>query len=161
MMPGFPNLWTIYGPNTNGALPVASFHERTAQYALQCMETLVVGNGRAMEVRPEAFWRYNRLVDQDTVAAPDWHSHEEMRLASGVYRLGIWVSHNDSPPVPGGGSCIFMHVWQGPGVPTVGCTAMDGTELEALLRWLDPRARPVLVQAPLGFSLGTRFRLGD
>ena len=92
--------------------------------------------------------RYNRLVDQDTVPRPDWSSHEEMRLASGVYRLGIWVSHNDSPPVPGGGSCIFMHVWQGPGVPTVGCTAMEGAELEALLRWLDPRARPVLVQAP-------------
>lgn len=92
--------------------------------------------------------RYNRLVDQDTVPQPDWKSHEEMRLASGVYRLGIWVSHNDAPPVPGGGSCIFMHVWQGPGVPTVGCTAMDATDMEALLRWLDPRARPVLVQAP-------------
>ena len=64
MMPGFPNLWSIYGPNTNGALPVASFHEKTAQYALQCMETLVLGNGGAMEVRPEAFWRYNRLVDE-------------------------------------------------------------------------------------------------
>ena len=64
MMPGFPNLWTIYGPNTNGALPVASFHEKTAQYALQCLETLVLGNGGAVEVRPEAFWRYNRLVDE-------------------------------------------------------------------------------------------------
>jgi L,D-peptidoglycan transpeptidase YkuD (ErfK/YbiS/YcfS/YnhG family) len=92
--------------------------------------------------------RYNRLVDQDTVPRPDWNSHEEMRLASGVYRLGIWVSHNDAPPVPGSGSCIFMHVWQGPGVPTVGCTAMDAADMEALLRWLDPRARPVLVQAP-------------
>jgi len=91
---------------------------------------------------------YNRLVDQDTIAAPDWSSHEEMRLTTGVYRLGIWVSHNDAPPSPGGGSCIFMHVWQGPGVPTVGCTAMDGADMEALLRWLDPRAHPVLVQAP-------------
>jgi len=92
---------------------------------------------------------YNRgLVDQDTVATPDWDSHEEMRLATGVYRLGIWVSHNDSPPEPGGGSCIFMHIWQGPGIPTVGCTAMEGADIEALLRWLDPRARPVLVQAP-------------
>ncbi len=92
---------------------------------------------------------YNRgLVDQDTIPAPDWSSHEEMRLSTGVYRLGIWVSHNESPPVPGGGSCIFMHVWQGPGVPTVGCTAMDAADIEALLRWLDPRARPVLVQAP-------------
>lgn len=92
--------------------------------------------------------RYNRLVDQDSIATPDWHSHEEMRLASGVYRLGVWVSHNDAPPVPGGGSCIFLHVWQGPGIATVGCTAMDAADLEALLRWLDPRARPVLVQAP-------------
>lgn len=92
--------------------------------------------------------RYNRLVDADTIAAPDWRSHEEMRLASAVYRLGIWVSHNDAPPVPGGGSCIFIHIWQGPGIPTVGCTAMDAADLEALVRWLDPRAAPVLVQAP-------------
>jgi len=91
---------------------------------------------------------YNRLVDQDTISAPDWSSHEEMRLATGVYRLGIWVSHNDAPPQPGGGSCIFMHIWQGPGIPTVGCTAMAAETLETLLRWLDPRARPVLVQSP-------------
>lgn len=63
MMPGFPNLWSIYGPNTNGALNVASFHEKVALYALQCMETLVLGDGRAMEVRPDAYWRYNQLVD--------------------------------------------------------------------------------------------------
>lgn len=64
MVPGFPNLWSIYGPNTNGALQVASFHEKVALYALQCLEALVLGNGRAMEVRPDAFWRYNRLVDE-------------------------------------------------------------------------------------------------
>ena len=64
MIPGMPNLWSIYGPNTNGALNVASFHEKTALYALHCMEALVLGNGGAMEVRADAFWRYNRLVDE-------------------------------------------------------------------------------------------------
>jgi 4-hydroxyacetophenone monooxygenase len=64
MMPGFPNLWSIYGPNTNGALNVASFHEKVALYALQCMETLVLDGRRTMEVRPDAYWRYNRLVDE-------------------------------------------------------------------------------------------------
>jgi 4-hydroxyacetophenone monooxygenase len=64
MIPGFPNLWSIYGPNTNGALNVASFHEKVALYALQCMETLVLEGRRAMEVQPDAFWRYNRLVDE-------------------------------------------------------------------------------------------------
>ena len=43
---------------------MASFHEKVALYALQCMETLVLGDGDAMEVRPEAYWRYNRLVDE-------------------------------------------------------------------------------------------------
>ncbi len=64
MMPGFPNLWSIYGPNTNGGLTVAAFHEMIAHYALQCMETLILGNGDAMEVRPEAYWRYNHMVDE-------------------------------------------------------------------------------------------------
>jgi 4-hydroxyacetophenone monooxygenase len=64
MMPGFPNLWSIYGPNTNGALNVASFHEKVALYALQCLETLVLGNGGQIEVKPEAYRRYNRLVDE-------------------------------------------------------------------------------------------------
>ena len=64
MMPGFPNLWSIYGPNTNGALNVASFHEKVALYALQCMETLVLDGRRTMEVRLDAYWRYNHLVDE-------------------------------------------------------------------------------------------------
>jgi 4-hydroxyacetophenone monooxygenase len=64
MMPGFPNLWSIYGPNTNGGLNVASFHEKIALYALQCLEALVLGSGDAIEVRPDAYWRYNHLVDE-------------------------------------------------------------------------------------------------
>jgi 4-hydroxyacetophenone monooxygenase len=64
MMPGFPNLWSVYGPNTNGGLPVAAFHEMIAWYALQCMERLILGGGRAVEVKEDAYRRYNRLVDE-------------------------------------------------------------------------------------------------
>jgi 4-hydroxyacetophenone monooxygenase len=64
MMPGFPNLWSIYGPNTNGALSVSSFHEKVALYAMQCLEDLVLGNGGVVDVKPEAYWRYNALVDE-------------------------------------------------------------------------------------------------
>ncbi|HEX2202474.1 MAG TPA: L,D-transpeptidase family protein [Longimicrobium sp.] len=91
---------------------------------------------------------YNRLVDRDTVRNADWRSHEEMRRPDELYRLGVWVDHNTDPVYPGSGSCIFLHLWQGPGVPTVGCTAMAPADLEALVAWLDPRARPVLVQLP-------------
>jgi 4-hydroxyacetophenone monooxygenase len=64
MMPGFPNLWSLYGPNTNGALNVASFHEMVTFYALQCMEKLILEDKRTIEVEPDAYWRYNHLVDE-------------------------------------------------------------------------------------------------
>jgi 4-hydroxyacetophenone monooxygenase len=64
MMPGFPNLWSVYGPNTNGGLPVAAFHEMIAWYTLQCMERLILGDERSMTVKEDAYWRYNELVDR-------------------------------------------------------------------------------------------------
>ncbi|MBB6071051.1 L,D-transpeptidase family protein [Longimicrobium terrae] len=91
---------------------------------------------------------YNRRVDRDTVAAPDWASHEEMRREDHLYRWGVWVDHNSYPPRAMGGSCIFLHIWSAPGAPTSGCTAMAEEDLRTVLAWLDPRARPVLVQVP-------------
>jgi 4-hydroxyacetophenone monooxygenase len=64
MMPGFPNLWTLYGPNTNGALGPASFHELVTIHALQCIETLIAEDKTTVEVKPEAYWRYNELIDE-------------------------------------------------------------------------------------------------
>ena len=64
MLPGFPNLFSIYGPNTNGGLPVATFHEMIALYAMQCIERLVLDDRKAIEVKEDAYWRYNRLVDE-------------------------------------------------------------------------------------------------
>ena len=65
MLPGFPNLWSIYGPNTNGGLNVATFHEMITHYAMQCMERLILNRERSVEVREEPYWRYNRLVDEE------------------------------------------------------------------------------------------------
>jgi len=92
---------------------------------------------------------YNTLVDT-TKISPDWGSHEneQMRRQDDLYRWGILVDHNADPPAPGKGSCIFMHIWRGPGQPTVGCTAMPQEQLESLLGWLDPARNPLLVQLP-------------
>jgi L,D-peptidoglycan transpeptidase YkuD (ErfK/YbiS/YcfS/YnhG family) len=90
---------------------------------------------------------YNRLADE-AKTRKDWSSAEKMRLADDRYRLVVWVGHNDSPVVPGGGSCIFLHLREGPGATTSGCTAFEPEPMERLLRWLDPAARPVLVQLP-------------
>jgi D-alanyl-D-alanine dipeptidase len=92
---------------------------------------------------------YNQIVDRSAVS-PDWNSSEQMRRADDLYRWGILVEHNSSPAQAGAGSCIFMHIWHGPGQPTVGCTAMPRSDLESLIAWLKPESTPVLIQLPIG-----------
>jgi L,D-peptidoglycan transpeptidase YkuD (ErfK/YbiS/YcfS/YnhG family) len=110
---------------------------------------------------------YNHLVDR-SVVAPDWNSSEAMRNAGESYRWGIVVDHNGivtgsntNPPEPGGGSCIFLHIWHNHDQGTAGCTAMPQIALETLLTWLDPLRQPLLVQLPEQTyeRLTTRWRL--
>lgn len=89
---------------------------------------------------------YNRVVDRAAVKTVDWNSSERMREVEG-YRWGVVVAHN-ARALPGQGSCIFLHIWAGPLKGTAGCTAMEQTNLEALLRWLDTKKSPLLVQLP-------------
>jgi L,D-peptidoglycan transpeptidase YkuD (ErfK/YbiS/YcfS/YnhG family) len=96
---------------------------------------------------------YNRIVDR-SVVAPDWNSSEHMRDAGEAYRWGVVIDHNGTvtgdtnAPEPGGGSCVFLHIWHSHDEGTAGCTAMSQTELETLLTWLDPARKPMLVQLP-------------
>jgi L,D-peptidoglycan transpeptidase YkuD (ErfK/YbiS/YcfS/YnhG family) len=64
-----------------------------------------------------------------------------------VYRLMAVVDYNDRK-VSGAGSCIFLHIWSGPGKGTAGCTAMDEKNLQILADWLDENKHPVLIQFP-------------
>ena len=91
---------------------------------------------------------YNRIVDQSTVARPDWASCEDMLRPDQRYAVGAVVAHNAQPPVPGAGSCIFLHVWEAPDSPTAGCTALALDDMSRLAGWLDAAALPVLVQLP-------------
>jgi len=88
---------------------------------------------------------YNRIVDQ-TEVQPDWASAEDMRRGDQRYAVGAVVAHNSERPVPGAGSCIFLHVWESAGVPTAGCTAMALADMTEIAGWLDGAAAPLLVQ---------------
>jgi D-alanyl-D-alanine dipeptidase len=89
---------------------------------------------------------YNQIVDRKQIPNPDWNSSEKMRTID-VYKLGAVVDYN-SPKVPGSGSCIFLHIWKGPGHGTAGCTAMEESHVQELSSWLDESKHPVLVQLP-------------
>lgn len=103
---------------------------------------------------------YNRIVDRLAAGDFDWNSSERMRSVEG-YRWGLVVRHNAAPPVAGRGSCIFLHIWAGAGRGTAGCTALEEERLTELLRWLDPKRLPLLVQLPEGeyARLRTAWRL--
>jgi D-alanyl-D-alanine dipeptidase len=71
-----------------------------------------------------------------------------MLQVGGRYRLGVAINHNVRA-YSGFGSCIFFHVWD-PAYPgTTGCTATSYVHLVRLLRWLDPKKNPLIVQLPL------------
>lgn len=90
---------------------------------------------------------YNALASRN---APDkdWNSFEDMLRQDDLYRYGVFVAHNQAPAVPGGGSCIFLHVENGPGSGTAGCTSMPLVTIREVILWLDPAAKPLLVQFP-------------
>lgn len=108
-------------------------------------------------VRVDQGWRcvddpasghYNRVLDAADVSE-DWSSAERMQ----VYRHAVVLDHNGAlgpppAPLPGAGSCIFLHVWDAADEPSVGCTTMSLSDMQALLAWLDPAARPVAVFLP-------------
>jgi 4-hydroxyacetophenone monooxygenase len=64
MVPGFPNLWSVYGPNTNGGLGPNAFHELVTRYALECMQHLILEDRRAIEPTEDAYRRFNEDVDE-------------------------------------------------------------------------------------------------
>jgi L,D-peptidoglycan transpeptidase YkuD (ErfK/YbiS/YcfS/YnhG family) len=90
---------------------------------------------------------YGWIEDPTNFVPPDaaWKSSEQMRRSDDLYRWGIFVSYDIPPP---GGSCIFLHIWDGPAKGTVGGTAMASGDMEDIVKWVDGRGRAVLVQLP-------------
>ncbi|GLR68258.1 monooxygenase [Acidocella aquatica] len=64
-VPSFPNLFLIYGPNTNLAHGgSAVFHsECQIRYIMQAMREMIETSSAAVEVRSEPFWDYQKKVD--------------------------------------------------------------------------------------------------
>ena len=96
---------------------------------------------------------YNQIVDAGKVGAKAIAgSTEPMRRdlhAAGDprYKLGFVIAHN-AQRKPGGGSCIFAHLWKSADSSTAGCTAMAEPIMRELLDWIDPTRQPAFVLLP-------------
>jgi 4-hydroxyacetophenone monooxygenase len=75
MLPGFPNFFMIYGPNTNGVggFSVLEFQEMVTRFVLKCLATLVLQGKDFVDVKPEAYWRFNEEQDRaDALKVYNW-----------------------------------------------------------------------------------------
>lgn len=92
---------------------------------------------------------YNRIVNQKNVKK-DWNSAEDMNYYAneGLYEVGVVIEHNYEKPIPGKGSCFFIHIHRKLGSPTAGCTAFAKEQVQEVVEWLNPDKNPIFVQLP-------------
>lgn len=64
-VPGFPNLFMLYGPNTNIVVngSIIFYSECEMRYVMGCLKLLLEGGHRALDVRAEVHDRYNAEID--------------------------------------------------------------------------------------------------
>ncbi len=59
---GYPNLFLLYGPNTNGVNSIIFFHEIQSRYVMGALRTMRRLGLGAVDVRPGVMARYNRRI---------------------------------------------------------------------------------------------------
>ncbi len=87
-VPGFPNLFCIYGPNTNIVVngSIIYFAECAVNYTVECLRLLANRGAAAMDCRPDAYDRYRALMDE-----------QNSQMAWGISTVNSWYKS------PGGG----------------------------------------------------------
>ena len=114
MLPGFPNLFMVYGPNTNniGGLQIVDMEEMVTRFALECIGGLISQGKQAVDVKLDAYWRYNDEVDRAerlrTYVDPRAHNYyqNEFRRSStngplDTRLLWNWLRCPATPPADG------------------------------------------------------------
>jgi len=97
MLPGFPNFFMIYGPNTNpnGGVSVGNQEALTTRYLLACFGHLILEGKRSVVAKPEAYTAYNEELD-------NWEKRKIYMdpRANNYYQTGSGRSAVNNP-VPG------------------------------------------------------------
>ena len=87
---------------------------------------------------------YNRFRHVPCGSKPPFRvTSEDLSRSPTAYRHLAFIRYNADPVVPGRGSGIFLHA--STGRPTLGCVSLPLPELVAVLRWLRPESKPLIV----------------
>jgi 4-hydroxyacetophenone monooxygenase len=89
-VPGFPNLFCLYGPNTNIVIngSIVYFSECGVRYVLGCVGALLRGGHAALDVRTDVFAEFNERVDEGNAGmawgcsdVSSWYKNEHGHVA--------------------------------------------------------------------------------
>jgi len=73
---GFPNLFMLYGPNTNNGAIILNIEHQVA-YMIRHLQRMDEDGIQAVDVRPSELERYNRDLQRDLTAIAVWNSGVE------------------------------------------------------------------------------------
>src|SRR4030081_420730 len=97
-------------------------------------------------IRPADAWcedpqsrHYNQPVRLEPGCSGDRLTRDEH-----LYDFIFEIAQNSSPPLPGGGSALFLHLARGNFGPTAGCVSMPKPAMLRLLARLGPETRIVI-----------------
>jgi hypothetical protein len=119
MLPGFPNLFMVYGPNMNpyGGLGVVNHEEMVVRYLLSCIGVLLTEERRSIEPTEEAYWRWNAELDEREARK----IYRDPRARSPASRCGTGCGER-TPPTS---SCVDPGQ-QGASTPRIGAAISSG-----------------------------------
>jgi 4-hydroxyacetophenone monooxygenase len=89
-VPGFPNLFCLYGPNTNIVIngSIVYFSECGVRYVLGCIGALLRDGHAALDVRTDVFTEFNERVDEGNAGmawgcadVSSWYKNEHGHVA--------------------------------------------------------------------------------
>ena len=64
VVPGYPNLFTLYGPNTNGVTSIIYILEAQAEFVRRILDDMAAAGARAVDVKREVHDTYNAEIQQ-------------------------------------------------------------------------------------------------
>ncbi len=95
MVPGFPNFFIMFGPNTN-VVPLVAFYEAQAKFSASLIARAAREGKRRIDVRRSAFYIYNDWA-QNLLAKTVWATTESY-FRAGANRTGKVISQWPTSP---------------------------------------------------------------
>ncbi|MCZ6731558.1 MAG: hypothetical protein O7B27_03255 [Gammaproteobacteria bacterium] len=100
-VPGFPNFFMLYGPNTNlGHNSIIFMIECQARYISRAIETIIERNLAFMDVKPETMSGFNDNL------------HEQMKKTAWVGGCSSWYKTPDGKVVNNWSTTTYRYWWQ-------------------------------------------------